>query len=91
MQFFCLSISFGIIEATFLKLAPELKNKGITILAQNMSGGRNKIIELFKQNPENSIIFGTNSFWEGVDIKGEALNTVIIQKLPFVIQHRLWR
>jgi len=71
------------IEATFLKLAPELKNQGITILAQNMSGGRNKIIELFKKNPENSIIFGTNSFWEGVDIKGEALNTVIIQKLPF--------
>lgn len=71
------------IEATFLKLAPELKNKGISILAQNMSGGRNKIIELFKRNPEHSIIFGTNSFWEGVDIKGEALNTVIIQKLPF--------
>jgi predicted DnaQ family exonuclease/DinG family helicase len=71
------------IEATFLKLTPELKNHGISILAQNMSGGRNKIIELFKKNPENSIIFGTNSFWEGVDIKGEALNTVIIQKLPF--------
>ncbi len=71
------------IEATFLKLTPELKSHGISILAQNMSGGRNKIIELFKKNPENSIIFGTNSFWEGIDIKGEALNTVIIQKLPF--------
>lgn len=71
------------IEATFLKLTPELKNHGIAILAQNMSGGRNKIIELFKKNPDTSIIFGTNSFWEGVDIKGEALDTVVIQKLPF--------
>ena len=71
------------IEATYIKLAPVLKEKGITILAQNMSGGRGKIIELFKQDPENSIIFGTNSFWEGIDIKGNALNYVIIQKLPF--------
>lgn len=71
------------IEATYLKLAPILKAQGITILGQNVSGGRGKIIELFKQDPEHSIIFGTNSFWEGVDIKGEALNCVIIQKLPF--------
>lgn len=71
------------IEATYLKLAPIFKEQGITILGQNVSGGRGKIIELFKQDPEHSIIFGTNSFWEGVDIKGEALNCVIIQKLPF--------
>jgi len=71
------------IEATYIKLAPLLKEKGITILAQNMSGGRGKIIEMFKQDPENSIIFGTNSFWEGIDIKGSSLNYVIIQKLPF--------
>ncbi len=71
------------IEATYLKLAPILKEQGITILGQNVSGGRGKIIELFKQDPRHSIIFGTNSFWEGVDIKGEALSCVIIQKLPF--------
>ncbi len=71
------------IEATYMKLVTPLKEKGITILGQNLSGGRNKIIELFKQDPENTIIFGTNSFWEGVDIKGEALNCVVIQKLPF--------
>jgi len=71
------------IQATYLKLAPELKTKNIAILAQNLSGGRNKIIELFKRDPEKSIIFGTNSFWEGIDIKGAALDTVIIQKLPF--------
>lgn len=71
------------IEATYLNVMPRLKEKGIKIYAQNISGGRNKIIELFKQDPENSIIFGTNSFWEGVDIKGASLDCVIIQKLPF--------
>ncbi|MBU1446522.1 DEAD/DEAH box helicase family protein [Patescibacteria group bacterium] len=71
------------IEATYLKLATALKEKGITILAQNISGGRNKILELFKKDPDSSVIFGTNTFWEGVDIKGSALSCVIIQKLPF--------
>lgn len=71
------------IEATYLNLMPKLKEKGMTIFAQNISGGRNKIIELFKEDPENAIIFGTNSFWEGVDIKGAALDCVMIQKLPF--------
>lgn len=71
------------IQSTYLKLATALKEKGINILAQNISGGRNKILELFKKNPDSSVIFGTNTFWEGVDIKGSALSCVIIQKLPF--------
>jgi len=71
------------IEATYLKLATAMKEKRINILAQNISGGRNKILELFKKDPESSVIFGTNTFWEGVDIKGSALSCVIIQKLPF--------
>jgi ATP-dependent DNA helicase DinG len=39
------------------------------------------MIEKFKEKP--SIIFGTNSFWQGVDIPGDALQSVIITKLPF--------
>jgi len=41
----------------------------------------NLMIERFKEKP--SVIFGTNSFWQGVDIPGEALQSVIITKLPF--------
>ncbi|MBT6716402.1 MAG: ATP-dependent DNA helicase [Nitrospina sp.] len=41
----------------------------------------NLMIEKFKEKP--SVIFGTNSFWQGVDIPGEALQSVIITKLPF--------
>ena len=41
----------------------------------------NLMIERFKEKP--SVIFGTNSFWQGVDIPGQALQSVIITKLPF--------
>lgn len=71
------------LAATYHKIAPQLKQEGFTVLAQNMTGGRGKIIEHFKDEPEKCAIFGTNSFWEGVDLQGKQLNCVIIQKLPF--------
>ena len=40
-----------------------------------------RMIQRFKETP--SVIFGTSSFWQGVDIPGEALKSVIITKLPF--------
>lgn len=43
---------------------------------------RNRLIEWFKQTP-NSIIFATSTFWEGIDIPGESLSCVIIDKIPF--------
>ena len=43
---------------------------------------RNKLIEQFKSR-DGSVLFGTDSFWEGVDVAGEALRCVILMKLPF--------
>lgn len=45
---------------------------------------RSKLIEKFK-NEKNAVLFGTDSFWQGVDVKGEALSIVIIVKLPFQV------
>lgn len=67
----------------FHDLAPDLKTTGIDLLAQNISGGRGKILAHFQDDPERSAILGTNSFWEGVDLIGPVLTCVIIQKLPF--------
>jgi predicted DnaQ family exonuclease/DinG family helicase len=69
--------------ATYKLLAPQLKEEGYTILGQNITGGRGKILEHFKDEPGNCAIFGTSSFWEGIDIKGNDLNCVILYKLPF--------
>lgn len=71
------------LSATYHQIAPELKKIGITVLAQQITGGRGKILEHFKDEPGTSAIFGTQSFWEGVDLQGNDLNCVIIQKLPF--------
>ncbi|MFA6343111.1 MAG: helicase C-terminal domain-containing protein [Candidatus Gracilibacteria bacterium] len=71
------------LAATFHQIAPKLKADGFTLLAQNMTGGRGKILEHFKDEPDKCAILGTASFWEGVDIKGSDLTCVIMQKLPF--------
>ncbi len=46
------------------------------------SAGKNELLERFRETP-NSILVGSQSFWEGVDVKGEALSLVVIDKLPF--------
>jgi len=71
------------LAATYHQVAPELKKEGFTVLGQQMSGGRGKILQHFKDEPETSAIFGTQSFWEGIDLQGDDLNCVVIQKLPF--------
>ncbi len=43
-----------------------------------------QLIESFRQS-QNGLLFGTSSFWEGVDVKGDALSCVIIDKLPFAM------
>lgn len=67
----------------FHNLAPSLKSAGYNLLAQNISGGRGKILAHFQDEPDRCAILGTNSFWEGVDLIGPVLTCVIIQKLPF--------
>lgn len=69
--------------ATYMELAPKLKEKGFDLLAQGISGGKGKILEHFKEEPQNAALFGTDSFWEGVDIAGDLLTCIIMQKLPF--------
>jgi Rad3-related DNA helicase len=44
---------------------------------------RAELLDDFKQHPDGSVLFATRSFWEGVDIPGETLSMVIIDKLPF--------
>jgi ATP-dependent DNA helicase DinG len=54
------------------------------LLAQGVSGTRNAILEQFKQN-SRMILLGTDSFWEGIDVPGEACEIVIIPRLPFPV------
>ena len=75
--------SYRMIETLYLDLMKPLQNEGVQLLAQRISGGRNKIMKAYLNDPAHSVLFGTASFWEGVDIKGDALSTLVIHKLPF--------
>jgi ATP-dependent DNA helicase DinG len=53
-------------------------------MIQGSGGGKGRLLEEFKITP-NAVLFATASFWQGVDVKGEALSAVIIDKLPFQV------
>ena len=60
-----------------------LAARGIQVLGQGVeSAGRNKLIRMFQEQPA-SVLLGTSSFWEGVDIPGQALTCLAIVRLPF--------
>jgi len=75
--------SHGALQKVYMYLMQYFTEKDPKLLAQRITGGRGKIMKAYMNDPTHSIIFGTNSFWEGVDIQGEALTTLVIHKLPF--------
>jgi ATP-dependent DNA helicase DinG len=58
--------------------------KNMNLLVQGGGAPRSKLLEQFKSTPR-SVLFGTDSFWGGVDVPGEALSNVIITRLPFAV------
>lgn len=71
-----------LLRETYTSLYPRLVRTGIETLAQGIHGERSTLLEAFKRNPR-SVLLGANSFWEGIDIPGDALSCVILVKLPF--------
>src|SRR5204863_7011266 len=57
---------------------------GLECFVQGTGTPRSLMLEKFKQDV-NSVLFGTDSFWQGVDVPGEALSNVIITRLPFAV------
>src|SRR5205823_14814107 len=58
--------------------------KKFNLLVQGGGTPRGRLLEQFKATPR-SVLFGTDSFWMGVDVPGEALSNVIITRLPFAV------
>src|SRR5919201_510078 len=54
----------------------------LSVLAQNVDGTRRQLLADFQEHPR-SILLGTSSFWEGIDVPGDALSCVVIVRLPF--------
>jgi ATP-dependent DNA helicase DinG len=66
------------------KMAEFFVKKGMNLLVQGAGLPRGLLLEQFKTTPR-SVLFGTDSFWMGVDVPGEALSNVIITRLPFAV------
>ncbi len=64
------------------RLRKDFLARGLTLLAQGIDGPRSQILERFR-TINGAVLFGLMSFWQGVDVPGEALRTVVITKLPF--------
>lgn len=77
---FVLCTSFALVDALADRVGANL-GAALTVLRQG-EASRRHLLERFRED-EDSVLFGTSSFWEGVSVKGDALRMVIIPRLPF--------
>jgi ATP-dependent DNA helicase DinG len=66
------------------RMEPFFNRLGVECYVQGKGTPRTVMLEKFKENID-SVLFGTDSFWQGVDVPGEALSNVIITRLPFAV------
>ncbi|MDA0812855.1 MAG: ATP-dependent DNA helicase [Verrucomicrobia bacterium] len=81
---FVLFTSYRAMQSVAQQLEDFFEKNGWAMLVQGKGRPRHQLIEDFKSDI-SSVLFGTESFWTGVDVPGEALSNVIITRLPFAV------
>jgi len=81
---FVLFTSYKLMQEVAELMQPFFDKMGIACFVQGTGTPRSTMLEKFKEDV-NSVLFGTDSFWQGVDVPGEALSNVIITRLPFAV------
>jgi Rad3-related DNA helicase len=81
---FVLFTSYSALIETANRLKPTLDSLGYPMFVQGQGAPRNVLLERFRETP-GAVLFGTSSFWQGIDVRGDALRNVIIVKLPFAV------
>ncbi|MEB1806809.1 MAG: ATP-dependent DNA helicase DinG [Bacillaceae bacterium] len=75
--------SYKMLKETYQIIKDRMEEDEFYLIGQGInSGSRTKLIKTFKQS-DQAILFGTSSFWEGIDIPGEDLSCLVIVRLPF--------
>ncbi|MEJ2199674.1 MAG: helicase C-terminal domain-containing protein [Desulfuromonadaceae bacterium] len=80
---FVLFTAYSLLRRVHGEIAPVLTARGYHCLRQG-EDNRHRLLKKFTADP-TSVLFGTDSFWEGVDVPGRALEQVIITRLPFKV------
>ena len=81
---FVLFTSYKLMQEVAELMQPFFDKLGIACFVQGTGTPRSTMLEKFKEDVD-SVLFGTDSFWQGVDVPGEALSNVIITRLPFAV------
>jgi ATP-dependent DNA helicase DinG len=81
---FVLFTSYEMLRRVAAGLQRWLASRNLRLLSQADGTPRTQLLDQFKTDPR-AVLFGTDSFWQGVDVPGDALQTVIIAKLPFAV------
>jgi ATP-dependent DNA helicase DinG len=84
---FVLFTSYTFLNRAAERLGPWFAKNGYTLLVQGTGLPAPRLLEQFRETPR-AVLFGVDSFWQGVDVRGEALSNVIITKLPFAVPDR---
>jgi len=85
---FVLFTSYKMLQAMAKNMADWFAENGIELLQQGKSFDRSELLKRFKElgrTEDHCVLFGTDSFWQGVDVQGQALSNVIIVRLPFAV------
>ena len=81
---FVLFTNYKLMQELGERMQPFFDELGIALFVQGTGTPRSTMLEKFKDDVD-SVLFGTDSFWQGVDVPGEALSNVIITRLPFAV------
>lgn len=80
----CLFTSRDSMSRAFEQLYDRLRAHNLTPVCQDLAASRTAALELLRDNAK-TVLFGVKSFWEGVDVPGEALRCLVMTKLPFPV------
>ncbi|GAW94250.1 DNA polymerase III subunit epsilon [Calderihabitans maritimus] len=75
--------SHQMLRKCYFMIKEKLEERGVGVLGHNIDGSRWRLIEKMTADPQ-TVILGSSSFWEGVDLPGSLLRCVVIVKLPFM-------
>ena len=81
---FVLFTNYKLMQELGERMEPFFNKLGVACFVQGTGTPRSTMLEKFKADVD-SVLFGTDSFWQGVDVPGEALSNVILTRLPFAV------
>ncbi|HEW78967.1 MAG TPA: hypothetical protein ENH34_03225 [Phycisphaerales bacterium] len=82
---FVLFTSYAMLKKIAERITGWFGDNNFELLQQGAGLDRTTLLNRFRKTGDSCVLFGTDSFWQGVDVQGEALSNVIIVRLPFAV------